>query len=299
MINNHSHTSIGSPDVHPLRVFGPVPALAHEPAAPRPASNLRPTLPTYGPWLHHRPEAPPDNRLWACLTPEHRGRMLPRSELVQLKPGMQLMRAEQTCTHVYFPCSATVSLILTTQAGKSCQVGMVGNEGMVGIHGVVGTQRMPYEAVVRTAGSARRIHVQTILNECGRGSDGADLFLRYSQALTAQIAYSVVCCQHHSVEQRISRLLLQAFDAVGDELLLTHELLSECVGVRRETITVVAHRLHRDGIISYTRGRIVMCNRAALRQRSCECYAAVKRELESVFVDERYGSSQRRRAHPN
>ena len=300
MITNHSAACTGSTDVHSPRAFRPLPppAPSHDQLGQRPNSSFKPTVSEHGSRLHTRPESTHANRLWACLTSGERERLLPRSELVSLKPGMQLMHADQVCTHVFFPCSATVSLILTTLEGKSCQVGMVGNDGMVGVHGVIGGQRMPYEAVVRTAGTAQRISVGAMVSECGRGSEGQDLFLRYSHALMAQMAYAVVCCQHHSVEQRTCRLLLQAFDAVGDELHMTHELMAECVGVRRESITGVAHRLHQDGVISYSRGRILMSDRSALQSRSCECYRAVKQELESVFQHDALGASgQRRMGH--
>lgn len=210
-------------------------------------------------------------------------RVLPMAELVSLKPGMRLMQAEQTPSHVYFPCSATVSLILTTHQGQTCQVGMIGAEGMVGVQGVVGAMRMPYDAVVSTPGVAQRMSVAALVAQCGPGSAGGALFVRYSQALMAQMAYSVACCQHHNVEQRTCRLLLQGFDASGRELCMTHESMAELLGVRRESVTGVANRLSNDGVISYRRGCISLGDRAALQSRSCECYAAVKHELEMTF----------------
>ena len=230
-----------------------------------------------------RPGLPASNRLWGTLSDAALERLLPASEMVTLRPGSRLMHAEQACSHVYFPCTATVSLILTTKAGQSCQVGMVGNEGMVGVQMVAGALAVPYDAVVRTEGVARRLSVSAVAAECGPASAEGRLLMRYSQTLMAQMAYAAVCCQHHSVEQRTCRLLLQSFDAVGDELRMTQETMAECLGVRRESVTTVAARLCRDNVITYARGHIFMANRSALEARSCECYAAVKHELESIF----------------
>lgn len=246
-----------------------------------------------------RPSLPPTNRLWGSLSGAALERLLPASEVVTLRPGSRLMHAEQGCSHVYFPCTATVSLILTTKAGHTCEVGMVGNEGMVGVQMVAGAPTAPYDAVVRTAGIARRLSVSAVAAECGPGSADAKLFMRYSQALMAQMAYAAVCCQHHNVEQRTCRLLLQGFDAAGDELRMTQETMAECLGVRRESVTSVAARLCRDGVISYSRGHIFMSDRPGLEERCCECYAAVKQELESMFGQAACVPAHRHEAGPS
>lgn len=233
--------------------------------------------------------AVPGNRLWSALA--SLAPLLPASELVLLRSGARLMYADQCCPHVYFPCTTAVSLLLTTQQGKSCQVGMIGNDGVVGVQGLMGNRWMPYEAVVCSSGLARRVSVAALARECAPGTPGGELLLRDAQAQTAQMAYAAVCCQHHNVEQRTCRLLLQAFDAAdGGELRLTHELMSECLGVRRESISMVAHRLHQERVISYTRGRIALVDRAALEARSCECYAVVKNDLTAMF-DQGLGAS--------
>mgnify|MGYP005609546207 CR=1 FL=1 len=37
------------------------------------------------------------------------------------------------------------------------------------------------------------------------------------------------------------------------------------------------------GLIRYTRGRITVLDRAGLEQRSCECYAVVKKEYDRLL----------------
>jgi hypothetical protein len=43
-------------------------------------------------------------------------------------------------------------------------------------------------------------------------------------------------------------------------------------------VTTVAGKLQDEGLIRYSRGRIVVLDRPALEERVCECYAVVKKE---------------------
>ena len=71
----------------------------------------------------------------------------------------------------------------------------------------------------------------------------------------------------------------------GDDLLLTQELIANMLGVRREGVTEAALKLQRQGVLRYARGRITVLDRDALEQRSCECYAVVKREYKRLLPE--------------
>ena len=95
----------------------------------------------------------------------------------------------------------------------------------------------------------------------------------------AQITLFVACNRHHPIEQQLCRWLLCALDRLPSaDLVMTHELVSQALGVRRESITEVAVRLQHAGVIRYRRGHISVLDRAGLEHRTCECYAVVKRE---------------------
>ena len=68
----------------------------------------------------------------------------------------------------------------------------------------------------------------------------------------------------------------------ASELVMTQELISANLGVRREGVTEAALRLQEAGLIRY-RGRIFVLDRPALEARSCECYAVVKREYDRLL----------------
>jgi DNA-binding transcriptional regulator YhcF (GntR family) len=64
---------------------------------------------------------------------------------------------------------------------------------------------------------------------------------------------------------------------------MTQEQMAQLLGVRRESVTHAAARLQEAGLIHCGRGHIVVLERQGLEQRSCECYAAVKREYNRLL----------------
>ena len=92
------------------------------------------------------------------------------------------------------------------------------------------------------------------------------LVRRYSQALISLMMQSVACNALHDVDQRCARWLLMTQDRAGDVFLLTQEYLASMLGVRRPTVTEVAGRLHRAGLIDYRRGRVTIFGRQSARR---------------------------------
>jgi Mn-dependent DtxR family transcriptional regulator len=80
-------------------------------------------------------------------------------------------------------------------------------------------------------------------------------------------------------------LLLSLDRLSSNELVMTQELISNMLGVRREGVTEAALKLQRQGLISYARGHITVLDRAALQRRACECYAVVKKEYDRLLPD--------------
>ena len=186
--------------------------------------------------------------------------------------------------HVYFPTTSHISLLYTMIDGSTAEMGLVGNEGVVGIALFMGGETTPNRAMVQGAGAALRLKAKAMLDEFKRGGEFQDLLLRYTQALITQISQTAVCNRLHSVEQRLCRWLLMTHDRTGsDELQMTHEFISNMLGVRREGVTLAAQRLQELGMISYIRGHIIILNRQQLVKRVCECYQVVKDEHERLL----------------
>jgi CRP-like cAMP-binding protein len=98
------------------------------------------------------------------------------------------------------------------------------------------------------------------------------------------MSQTAVCNRHHSVEQQLCRWLLMSLDRLGStELSMTQKLIADMLGVRREGVTESAGKLQKLGLIEYSRGRIVVLDRAGVEKHACECYQVVKKEYERLL----------------
>ena len=129
------------------------------------------------------------------------------------------------------------------------------------------------------AGGAVRLPAGELRQAFDRAGPLRALLLRHALSLVAQITLFAACNRHHPIEQQFCRWLLCALDRLpSDDLVMTHELVSHTLGVRRESITEVAVHLQHAGVIRYRRGHISVLDRGGLEHRACECYGVVKRE---------------------
>ncbi len=82
-------------------------------------------------------------------------------------------------------------------------------------------------------------------------------------------------------------------DRMGeDSFLLTQEFLAMMLGVRRSGVFIAASALQRAGVITYSRGKVVILDRRELERRSCECYGISKLEFDRLLgVQARRGSA--------
>lgn len=200
--------------------------------------------------------------------------------------GEVLCESGSRMQYVYFPTTSIVSLHYVMESGASSEVAGVGNEGILGVSLFMGGDTTPSRALVQTAGHAYRMKPQFLLEEFKRGGAIQRLLLRYSQALSAQLAQTAVCNRHHSVEQQLCRWLLLTLDRLSsNDLVMTQELIAGMLGVRRESVTEAAGKLKEIEVISYRRGHITVLDRAGLNTHVCECYEVVKTEFNRLLRD--------------
>lgn len=227
---------------------------------------------------------PLQNHLLASLPIDVRSRLIPYLEHVSMPQGTEFYESGVIRRHVYFPIDCILSLIYMTSNGSSTGVSVVGNEGMIGVCTFMGGGTSPGSAVVLSGGSAYRLSVEHIVAEFSRNEAVQRLLLRYTQATIMQLAQTAVCNRHHSIDQHFCRWLLFALDcSSGNQLTVTHELVSHMLGVRREGVTAAAGRLQRMKVIEYSRGFITVLNRPRLEALCCECYGEVKTEIDRLM----------------
>ena len=159
----------------------------------------------------------------------------------------------------------------------------MGREGSVGSLAGLGPRRSHTRAVVQVAGAASRIAAARFCKAAGESQAIRDTIVRYGEMLLIQVQQTAACNALHDVEERLSRWLLQARDRVDENTIrLTHEFLSQMLGVRRPTVTVVARTLQEAGLIRYHRGHIEIVDRRGLEARACECYSVIRRQIDKI-----------------
>ena len=229
-------------------------------------------------------EHSPRNRLIEALPEDVVKRLEPYLEPVSFELGEVLYEAHDELSHVYFPTTCIVSLLSTMKNGSTAEMGVVGRDGMVGIAVFMGGETPPNQAVVQNAGDAARLTLNVFRNEYERVGALHRLLLLYTQALLTQVSQSAACNQLHPIEQRLCRSLLLSCDRLdSNELAVTQELAAKTLGVRREAVSLVAHRLQNAGLIRYKRGHMTIMDREGLEARVCECYRIVRTECERLL----------------
>ena len=233
------------------------------------------------PEMHATPQK---NHLLAALPADIQNRLLHKLELVQLPLGKVLYESGDALRHVYFPIDSIVSLLYVMENGASAEISVVGNEGLIGVAVFMGGESTTSRAIVQSAGNAYRLPARQFMEEVNRYGELLHLMLRYTKALITQMAQTAVCNRHHSIDQQLCRWLLLSLDRLPtNDLVMTQELIANMLGVRREGVTEAAGKLHKAGVIEYSRGRIRVLDRPRLEQMSCECYAVVKKETDRLL----------------
>ena len=227
---------------------------------------------------------PEQNHLLAGLTADSIARLRPHLKFIHLPLGKALYEPGVAMRHVYFPTDAIISLLYVMHNGASAEISLVGNEGVLGVSLFMGGESTSSRAVVQSAGGAYSLPREILKNEFDHHSRLMELLLHYSQALITQMAQTAVCNRHHNIDQQLCRWILMSLDRLpGNCLLMTQELISNMLGVRREGVSEAAGRLQRLGVITYRRGKIDVLDRPKMESLSCECYAVVKKETDRLL----------------
>lgn len=224
--------------------------------------------------------APPPQRndLLAALPEDEFRALQPQLEYVRLPLRKLLYEPGEVASHVYFPTDGIVSFLHMNDSGASTELAVVGRDGMVGLAAVLGGhQPVVIRAVVQAAGHAYRLPSREARARLGQGGLFQQIVLGFAYSLMVQFSQTALCNLHHTVEQHLCRRLLLCLDRLQDnEFRMTHELIADMLGVRRQGVTEAARKLQAQQIISYSRGHITVLDRQRLERSACDCYRALK-----------------------
>ena len=223
------------------------------------------------------------NRLLSNLSPRLKTALAGHLTAVSMPKGRHLWEMGDPLSHVYFPVDCIILLAQTMSDGCTNEVAVVGNEAVTSVNACMGCNRAPTSAIVLHPGTALRMNLDRLREEFTKFGELHVQVLRYAQALMVQVGQTVACFRHHSIQQQVSSLLLACLDRVRSQpLMMTHEVISGLLGVRRVGVTEELVKLRLFGAITGARGEITVVDSERLTQCACECYSVVKKEFERL-----------------
>jgi CRP-like cAMP-binding protein len=228
-------------------------------------------------------------------SPNHLLAALPRADFELLRPHLQtvalvqetvLVAAGQPLVRVFFPHSGVISLVVSLSAGEAVEVAMIGRDSVFGGSAALDGKISLTDAIVQLPGTASTLDIERLRSSANQSIAFRTTLIRHEQALFAQAKQSAACNAAHSAEARLARLLLRLHDLAEEEVLpLTQELLAQMIGVKRNSVSLIAHTLQQAGIIKYSRGNIEITNLEGLKDAACECYAAVNLQYRRLLTE--------------
>ncbi len=204
---------------------------------------------------------------------------------LQLKPltlqaGREIERPGEPIEHLVFIEDGIGSMTNTFKDGFQVEVGMYGVESVMGASALIGTHRSLNKVYMQMSGYGLSCRTSVAAQEFARFGRFHDLVLRSVQAMMIQACQSAGCNAHHSISHRLARWLLLCSDRSESLTLgLTHEYLADMLGSNRSTVSVAAERLQNEGLIQYSRGKVIVLDRPGLEAHACECYHLVRDHL--------------------
>jgi CRP-like cAMP-binding protein len=230
------------------------------------------------------PTLAPRNQLLHALPANEFRQLQPDLKRVEMPLGKIVYEVGKPIDYVYFPETSIFSTVNFFEDGASIETGITGNEGLVGINVALASNKAERETSVQAEGYAWQISADKFREQFEQGGALQHLVLRYVHAFLEQISQSGACINHHTVNQRLARWLLMCHDRTeGDKMKITHDFISQMLGVNRPSVTGAAIELKDEGLIQYSRGVVRITDRPGLEKFSCECYSSIRRVYENYL----------------
>lgn len=222
-----------------------------------------------------------ENQVLAQLAPETLALLAPMVREERLTRWQLLRDVHEPVRRLYFPVDSVISIVSLMETGAIAESYAAGRDGFAGIEAVWGTQARPlFRVMCQIPGTCYSVEAAAFLEMMRERPEISEAVSKYAYCLLAMTGRSGACNLLHTVVERCARWLLLSHDRVGRLTMdLTHDVLSSMLGVQRPSVTIAAGTLQKAGLISYSRGRITIVDRARLEEASCECYRIMADEL--------------------
>ena len=213
------------------------------------------------------------NHILAACSPDEIELIQPYLEPVEFQARKSLEQPGKPIEWIYFPDNGVASVVAAAKHGRTAEVGIIGRDGMTGLSLVLGAESAANETYVQVGGAGSRIrgaHLRDLMKSCVSLQSQC---LLYAHAFMLQTSYTSLASASAKLEERLARWLLMLHDRLdGDEIPLTHELLSNALAVRRAGVTTALQHLNMLGLTEPHRGRILIRNRTGLERFAGDLY---------------------------
>jgi len=200
--------------------------------------------------------------------------------LVELPAGTQLVRQGERIKQVFFPTTAVCAIAVELASGDKAETAIVGNEGFLGVPLLLGVPVSDATKIIQTTGKGYLLSAKQLIELCRQHDSFRKALFAYSAFRLHLASRSLACNTFHTIAQRLARWLLFTHDrAARDEFHLTHQALSEVLGVTRPRVSEAAAKFKAMGVISYRGGVVRILDRVRLEGLSCDCYDETKNVL--------------------
>jgi CRP-like cAMP-binding protein len=176
------------------------------------------------------------NELLDLLPAAELGRLLDSSQTASMSLGEIVFQQDGPVPYAYFPTTSVCGVVVDSEEGRQVEGTTVGREGMVGLPMFLGVDFHPFRVIVEVPGEAVRIAAGPFWKIAEPGSSLDLLMRRYTLYRLRSATQTGACSTVHAVEERMARWLLMNHDRAGkEEFPITHEFMSELLGVRHQT----------------------------------------------------------------
>lgn len=223
------------------------------------------------------------NAFLAELTPSEFAALRAHLAPLDLRVGDCLHYLGDALDDVVFPHSGLVAMTAPLRDNPGAAALLIGRDGIVGVAAAVAAAPAIADAQIQIGGHASRMSASAFRYILDQSPSIRRRVARFINAMMAQAQQTALCHAAHPVESRICRWLLEIqARGSGDKVPLTQSTLSQLLGVRRTTVTLVAGRLEAAGVLKCHRGYMQIVSQQDLERRSCECHALLKRYVSKL-----------------
>jgi CRP-like cAMP-binding protein len=202
---------------------------------------------------------------------------------VSLRRNEILTTGNRPIQAAYFLDSGLASVAWSGSGDRLIDVSVLGCDGMVGSPLVLGLRSTPFRITMLTKGTALCIGAEKLISAMAADPRLRDYLLRAPARQLMHVAQTAACNGIHQIHHRLPRWLLMCQDQLQSEPIpLSHETLSDMLGVRRAGIGDAIAVLERKGIIRSSRSAITVLDRARLEAEACSCYRALQKQGEKL-----------------